>query len=254
MKINVKCMTEEAYKTLQKNCKDVYQMILDHPSDCSWLKEYLGFEPFETKKYTIEDFELKSDENYQNIALENGVTIYESLHELPKYIICNIRFWAWITFKKAYKQAISSTKLTSSDIIKNWWVPGNSRRELMLGVISRSYFRVDVSVDKSKPDKYELTKYLFTNLEIYRNISYRNIGMLKNVTLALLKVEYEKSIESGITLTKLQNRELMKEASRVGSVMLIDVMSADEIADILRKKLKRIINSKIDTKEEDEAD
>jgi hypothetical protein len=78
--------------------------------------------------------------------------------------------------------------------------------------------------------------------------------MLKNVTLALLKVEYEKCIESGITLTKTQNRELMKEASRIGSVMLIDVMSADEIAVILRKKLDRIINSKTNAQEENETD
>ena len=41
MEINIKFMSEEAYKTLQKNYKEVYKMILDHPSDCSWLKDYL---------------------------------------------------------------------------------------------------------------------------------------------------------------------------------------------------------------------
>ena len=54
MQINIKIMSEEAYKTLQKNYKEVTQMIINHPSDCSWLNEYLGFEPFEEKKYVIE--------------------------------------------------------------------------------------------------------------------------------------------------------------------------------------------------------
>ena len=50
--INIKLMTEEAYRTLQKNYVEVYQQIMNHPSDGSWLKDYLGYEPFETKKYT----------------------------------------------------------------------------------------------------------------------------------------------------------------------------------------------------------
>ena len=243
MEINVKYMTEEAYRTLQKNYKEVYQMIIDHPSDCSWLKSYLGFEPFEEKKYTIEDFALKNSEHYSDVAFENGTILFETLRKLPRYVLCNNRFWAWITFEKAYKQAINSTKLTGPQIIKNWWVPGNSRRDLMLGVISRSYFRTEVSYDESKDDHYELTKYLLTNSESYRNIVYRNIGMLKNVTLGFLQAQKDISEKYNISLTKPQVRQNMKDASRIGSVMLIDIMTKDEIYDILYKKLEEIISN-----------
>ena len=69
--IEIKIMTEQAYKTLQKNYEEVTKMINDHPSDASWLKGYLGFEPYETKKYLIEDFELENDEDYSKCALQN---------------------------------------------------------------------------------------------------------------------------------------------------------------------------------------
>lgn len=58
MKINIKLMKEEAYKTLQKNIDDIYEQIIKHPSDCTWLKDYLGFEPFEEKKICCRRFAI----------------------------------------------------------------------------------------------------------------------------------------------------------------------------------------------------
>lgn len=249
MKIDVKFFTEQAYRTLQKNYEEVYNLILNNQSDSSWLYSYLGFEPFESKDYQIEDFDLLNSTNYKDVEFKNCKTLYENLSMLPRYVLCNTRFWAWLIFTKAYNQAINQIGLVRSDIIKNFWLPGFisvegnsyfSRRDLMLGVISRSYFQTEVSVDEDRSDKYELTKFLVeSDNELYRNISYRNIGMLKNVTLALIQVQYDYS-KRGITLNPPQVRELMKEASKIGSVMLIDVMSKDEIYSILSSKVDRI--------------
>jgi hypothetical protein len=241
MEINVKMMTEEAYKTLQTNFQEVYQQIIAHPSDSGWLKDYLGKEPYETKKYVIEDFQLENDNDYQKVALKNAILLYERLHDLPRYIVCSNRFWAWITFEKAYKEAQNSTKITGADIIKSWWLGGNGRRDLMLGVVSRSYFKIEVSLDPSRGNKYELSEYLMTNAESYRNIAYRNIGMLKNVTLGILSAEKKISDETGKSLNRLQCREIMKDASRLGSVKLIDVMTKEEIENALYEKLKAIV-------------
>lgn len=142
MKIDIKMMTEEAYRTLKKNYEEVYKMICDHPSDSSWLKDYLCFEPYEVKKYVIDDFELKIADDYKTVEFDNDIKLYETLNKLPKYILCNIRFWAWITFKKAYKQAIDAIPFKSSAIVKNWWLPGNSRRDLMLGVIQEDILKL----------------------------------------------------------------------------------------------------------------
>ena len=243
MEVNIKMMTEEAYRTLRKNYEEVYKMICDHPSDSSWLKDYLGFEPYEVKKYVIEDFELKISVDYNEVALDNAIILYEILNKLPKYILCNIRFWAWITFEKAYKQAIIAIPLKSSAIVKNWWLPGNSRRDLMLGVISRGYFKVEVSIDDNSKDKYELTRYIMTNSEVYRNLVFRNIGMIKNVCLGILQAEKDVEENYNYNITVDRAREIMKDASRIGSVMLTDILSKKEIYDILLSKILKKVET-----------
>lgn len=248
MLINIKMMTEEAFATLKKNYKDVYEQILNHPSDSTWLNDYLGFEPYKTKEYEIEDFELKDSEDYKTVALENSITIYEAFKDLPRYVLCNNRFWAWVTFEKAYKQAQHTVKLNKAEIIRDYWLIGTARRSLMLGAISRHYFQVEISIDESVEDKYYLTKSLTETqgAEMYRALAYRNIGMLKQVSLAFLKCALDGYEKYGqIIFTRDGLREIMKDASRIGSVMLIDDLDKDEIYSILYKKLENRISKGI---------
>lgn len=49
---------------------------------------------FETKKFVIEDIELKVPKvaNDKVVNLENAITLYEHLKELPRYILSEPRF------------------------------------------------------------------------------------------------------------------------------------------------------------------
>ena len=241
MEINIKMMTEEAYRTLQKDCDGMLKMIINHPSDSSWLKDYLGFEPYEVKKYVIEDFELKISGDYNDVALDNAIILYENLNKLPKYIICNNRFWAWINMEKAYRQAQIATKQFNSQILKNLWFMGNSRRDIMLGVMSRYFNMINVSIDETLENKYELSKYLLSTAETYRGFCYRNLGMIKNVTLGILQAEKDYVDATGIQILKKPSAQIVKYASRVGSVMLLDVLSKKEMRDAIYPKIDKIV-------------
>lgn len=241
MEINIKLMTEEAYRTLQKDCDGVLKMIINHPSDSSWLKDYLGFEPYEVKKYVIDDFELKFSDDYNDVALENAIILYEKLNKLPKYILCNNRFWAWINMEKAYRQAQIATKQFNSQILKNLWFMGNSRRDIMLGVMSRYFNMINVSIDDSLENKYELSKYLLTTAETYRGFCYRNLGMIKNVTLGILQAEKDYVDITGVQILKKPSAQIVKYASRVGSVMLLDVLSKEEMRAAIYPKIDKIV-------------
>ncbi len=243
MEINIKYMKEVAYVTLQKNPEEVYKRIVNHPNDSSWLKEYLGFDPYEVKEYSIEDFTLKLSENYDEVLFENSVILYEHLKHLPRYILCDPRFWAWITFEKAYEVAYATSNLTNSSVIGSSWLITNSRRSLMLGVVSRFFFMVQISVEETKADKYELTQYLVTNMETYRGFCYRNMGMLKNVTLAVIRAQKDICDRLNMTLLDSQSAEMLKETSKIGSVMLVDVMSQEEIYELIVPKFLKIIVS-----------
>lgn len=241
MESNIKLMTEEAYRTLQKDCDGVLKMIINHPSDSSWLKDYLGFEPYEVKKYVIDDFELKFADDYNDVALENAIILYEKLNKLPKYILCNNRFWAWINMEKAYRQAQIATKQFNSQILKNLWFMGNSRRDIMLGVMSRYFNMINVSIDDTLENKYELSKYLLTTAETYRGFCYRNLGMIKNVTLGILQAEKDYVDITGVQILKKPSAQIVKYASRVGSVMLLDVLSKEEMRAAIYPKIDKIV-------------
>ena len=241
MEINIKMMTEEAYRTLQKDCDGMLKMIINHPSDSSWLKDYLGFEPYEVKKYVIEDFELKISGDYNDVALDNAIILYENLNKLPMYIICDKRFWAWINMEKAYRQAQIATKQFNSQILKNLWFMGNSRRDIMLGVMSRYFNMINVSIDETLENKYELSKYLLSTAETYRGFCYRNLGMIKNVTLGILQAEKDYVDTTGIQILKKPSAQIVKYASRVGSVMLLDVLSKKEMRDAIYPKIDKIV-------------
>ena len=238
MEINVKMFTEKAYATLQKNYKDVYKEIVNHPTDSSWLKDFIGEEPYETKKYLIEDFTLKFSTNNEDVAVDNAIVMYEALKDLPRYILCNNRFWGWILFEKFYRQAQKAIPLTEN-IIQTRWLIKTSRRELMLGVVSRQYYKVEVSIDETREDKYELSKFIIENHNPYKNITMRNIGMLKNVVVPYLEICKDMQAK-GTTLNDDFCSSLMKEASRMGSVMLIDLVSKEDVYNNLVKKLDKI--------------
>lgn len=242
MEINVKLMTEEAYITLQKNIEETYKQIQNHPSDGTWLKAYLGFEPYETKTYTVENFELSYSENYSEVALDNAKTLYEHLRNLPRYILCDVRFWTWIVFEKAYKQALSSSEMTES-LLKNTWLTQTSRRNLMLGVISRYYFMADVSaIEKDYGLDYSLTEYIIKNQEIYRLISYANFCASKNVTVGLLRAMSDYSRSKG-QLNRTQTRNIFKQTTRLSSIHLIDMMSQEEIYNYCYEKIEKIVGA-----------
>ena len=65
--------------------------------------------------------------------------------------------------------------------------------------------------------------------------------MLKTVSLAYLTAELDITIKYGKPLPSIAHRELMKEASKIGSVMLIDVMTMKEIYDVLVEKLDEFV-------------
>lgn len=243
MEINIKFMKESAYITLQKNPEEVYQRILNHPNDSFWIKEYLGFEPYESKEYSIEDFKLNLSIDMSKFSLDNGIILYETLRHLPRYILSNPRFWAWITFEKAYEVAQKMNEALNSTSVASTWLITESRKSLLLGVISRLFFIVQISVDESKKDKFELTKFLFSNMDIYKELSYRNMGMLKNVTLAILQAQKDICEKFSIPLSKQQILNMIKETSKIGSVMLLDVMTEKEIYEmILPKFLRMVVN------------
>ena len=70
------------------------------------------------------DFELKIslNDNYDEVDFDNSIILYESLKELPLYILTDERFWAWINFEKGYKAAIQAMPIKSNSTFSDHWL------------------------------------------------------------------------------------------------------------------------------------
>lgn len=81
------------------------------------------------KKYKINDIKLPTDENYENVDFQNSIMIYETLKELPRYIITDERFWCWFNFTIGYKAALQAMKIKSKTTFEDHWLFKQGKEE-----------------------------------------------------------------------------------------------------------------------------
>ena len=117
-----------------------------------------------------------------------------------------------------------------SSVFKDHWLFSNGqRRSLFFGVLSRCYFRVAYTYDGREEDSYALTRFVIENPERFRNLTWRTYSNEKKIVRATLRAERD-------VLQKFEGNErndlyseLAKYISKLGSVMLLDAMTEDDI-------------------------
>ncbi|NCD06979.1 MAG: hypothetical protein EOL97_12745 [Spirochaetia bacterium] len=248
-KINIKYMTDVAIKTFKNSLNFFSKEIINNPNNIKWLHEYIKGDPiFVEKKYQIEDFELyiPRDSKDRETDFKNSVLLYNSLKDLPMSILTDERFWNWINFEKGYKVAQINMPISiDNSVLKDHWLfSQGQRRGLFFGVLSRCFFRVYFTIDDSLKDKYELTKFVINKPERFRNLSWRAYSSQKHIVLGALKAE-KKIIDKFGDIEKATHfTELAKYISQLGSVMLLDVISEEEISKLVYKKYIQILIAK----------
>lgn len=229
-KIRIKFLTEQATKTFKHNIEKAYTIIKNNPKNNEWIHSFLPENPFEEKIYEIDDFKLKYSDNYDDVSYENAILIYENLKHLPRRILSEERFWLWLYLDKFYNIATKAIKVEKVSTLKNHWTHAlGNRRGLAFGVLSREFFRVDLSVDKNLEDKYELTKYIFQRIERFRTLSWRTFSNNKTIVLGTLKAQRDFEEKSNKKLNNSHYNLVSKRISRYASVNFLDNMAEKEV-------------------------
>jgi len=250
-KINISYMTDAAVETIRRNAKKVADNLAKKRIDSEWLSEIYSGDLYEVKKYKIPDFELliSEDGDYSKVDQINSITLYEALKELPRYVLTDERFWSWINFTKGYQASLQAIPIKGESTFRDHWLftQGN-RRGLFFGVMSRCYFRVDLTVDERLEDKYELTRFVIENPERFRNLTWRASSSNKHIVLGVLKAEkdicekYKEQVKNDIY------SEVAKFISLYGSVRLIDAVMEEDIYQVVYNKMEEIITKQIEEK------
>ena len=227
-------MSDVALATLKANKNEVTNKLIENPNSSDWLSEFVGDDLYVTKKYEIEDFILKvpSNEKDRETDIYNSIILYEKLNKLPLHVLTDERFWCWVMFDKGYEASLKymPVKKESSIFKDHWLFSQGKRRGLFFGVLSRCYFRVALSVDDTLKDPYELTKFVISNPLRFRELTWRSFSSEKMIVLGTLKAE-KRIIEEYPNYEENATRfgDIAKLLSKLGSVMLLDVMTEKDI-------------------------
>ena len=138
-------------------------------------------------------------------------------------------------------------KVNGKSTIENMWMhTQGTRRGLMFGVLSRCYFRVALSIDNSKRDKYELTRWVIENPERFRNLTWRSFSSEEHLVRGALKGE-KRAVEEKPELEKNDiYAKIGKYVSVIGSVRLLDVISEEDISQMIYEKMLELMQEVVD--------
>ncbi|MBR2240254.1 MAG: hypothetical protein IJ890_02565 [Clostridia bacterium] len=258
-KINISFITDDALETLYKNSDEVANYLMKEKDNSNWLKLVYNGQIFEEKKYKINDIKLLTDDNYENVDFENSIRIYETLKDLPRYILTDERFWCWFNFTIGYQAALQAMKINSKTTFEDHWLfKQGKRRGIFFNVLARCYFRVALSIDeKNTDDKYYLTRFVIENPERFRTLSWRANSSQKNIVLGALRAEKDivEKYRGIIDVDKIKYNdgkgtiysEATKQISLYGSVRLIDAASQEDIYNFVYNKLDEMVKEKIES-------
>ena len=247
-KIHIKLLSENALLYLKNNLASVTKNIQENDNN-KWIYSAFPQPMFVEKKIEISDFELQDnpDSGDKDIDFKNSVTIYETLKELPRYIVCDERFWLWLHFEKFYLVSKKMMRVRGESTIKDHWLhgtgEGNHRRGLMFGVLSRCYFRAALTIDDSKGEnRYELTKWVIDNPERFRNLTWRAFSSEEHLVRGILRGEKRALEEFGGAEDNDIYPEISKYVSVIGSVRLLDKISEEDIEVMIYEKMLELLN------------
>ena len=242
-RINIQYATDELIATLHENAECITQKLIDQPNSNSWLKSFTSDVWVIKKKFEVEDFELKipsSTKDYDTIY-KNAITLYEHLCGLPGYVLSDERFWVWLTMEKFYQVSLATMTVTKPSTYREHWIfTESNQRSIFFGVLSRLFFRVELSFDIDSPDPYKYTKFCFENQYRLREMTWRTYSSERHIVRGALKGikdfldKYDKIQEDNSSYKKLAS-----DISLLGSAKLLDAMPEEHIREQAFKSLQR---------------
>lgn len=244
IKTNVKILNENSLIFMRKNLEDITTYILNNDSN-KWIYDFFPQPMFIEKKVQFNDFSLKNNPNSSNkeIDLSNSIQLYENLKSLPRHILTDESFWLWLHLEKFYEIVRSMMTVNSISTVSDHWMhKQGKRRGLMFGVLSRCFFRVALTINENSTNKYELTEWIIQNPERFRNLTWRSFSSEAHLVRGILKGE-KKAVDLNPEKEKNEIYPLIaKYVSIIGGVRLLDVISEDDIAQMIYNKMTELLD------------
>ncbi len=242
-------MKSNALDTLKNDMPQIFDKYLTE-RDNSWLVEVCGENPF-VKFRDVPDFKLVVPNETLNVGevdFENCKRVYENLHFLTDAQAADERLWAGLSHGVFYdcvrRRYGYDTKETPADVdvyktvkeIKNrFFLNGNSQEALVKNMTARCWWTGRVFYDEGNRNHFAKLDLLGAKDFYTKVFSTLTRGFVANPKLLNGVVKFLLYCRrNGIEVNADKNlRPALKEVNKVGGALILDCLTADEVAEIM---------------------
>ena len=242
MKKVLRYFTDDALTMFKNNREDFCEMMQEHPNDTDWLTVFYGKDPTVPSKYEF-DFEFKPyDKNSVVEDYDNAIALYELFEDnnIGPAIIYNEKFLTGFVFTFGYQyfmNVIGADKV--SHVFGTLFFDNDPHRSVARNTIGRLYRYVELTVDDSKADRYELTKFLFQNKALQRIRYYTFMdGEISHRAFLQAFKEWVDETHKDITVNMFDKARM--HLSVLANVNEIDLMQEREVVNYIKTYIKKI--------------
>lgn len=224
--MKIKYLKAEALDSFKSNLDFVFD-YMNSNTDKEWITRVLGNDALADSKVEYEPFQW--DTSFRDPIdsdCNNAILLHQNLKGITRSMATDERLWSGMAVTIGYDYLLYRWPLDKLTKLTYRWVfytPG--RRKLFYHGIARLWWYAELTYDKNADDPYHLTRFVYKHPHIMEKMIYRNYSMNERVRFNIINslVELEKK---GVAITYNIMAKTYREISKLGSVMLIDEVSA----------------------------
>jgi len=173
---------------------------------------------------------------------DNAVILHKSLPDLNRLQAQDHRLWVrlshvelWEYMRKRWPIEEYDSDKQKGRILERYFVSNSSSRALMRQGISRLWWGAFLTYDDSRNDPYELTRVLFSKLDIAQTLLERSLGRAPKILHSVLQYVLDNQDRLDGSTGRDQIRNCAKYLNQVGGITLLDCYNQTEVLDRLNQ-------------------
>ena len=245
MERQLRYFTDDALYFFKENKEEFCERMRNNPTSTDWLKDFYGKDPTVPSMYSF-DFEFQEYDKNSGIGdYKNAIALYELFQEkeLGPATIYNEKFLSGFIFTFGYKYFMNVMGADEvSHVFATLFFEDGTRRAVARNTVGRLYRYVEMTIDDSLEDKYEITKFAFQFPAVFA-IKYNTNVDGEVTTKALFKAFKEWNYETHKPITNKKVELIKKHISILANISETDLMDEKSLIIYLKEYMKKIDNN-----------
>lgn len=231
--MNLQFISWDDLNAIKENL-DQYVSKFALPSN-AWIEEELGHSPFLNTKYPMPVIHLDMSQPMDKAYLTDAANVqefYGKLSFISDSQASDERLWAGLCLGPFYEYTQYRWKIaqkcTKQDVKAHYFFGFGARRSLSRNALARLWWIGRLTYDDSRPDPYELTKFVCENADHALHIIERNTSNSPTIIRAFVSAILTARAE-GLNINTDIVGELSKYLNLLGGTYILDCLPYDTI-------------------------